>query len=153
MIRRVELKDIPEISKILDEAYAASPWPIGGGWNQGLLKTGLSLGEGILKKDLTSGEIEGFVIYQRFGEGLDISVLATSTKFRRQGVMVELIKTLTKQLKDGEKIWLEVHTKNVSARKLYEKLHFSQVGERAQYYRDGGDAILYEYRTSSCADS
>ena len=43
----------------------------------------------------------------------------------------------------SERIWLEVHVLNQAAIELYSKLGFTEVGRRAKYYRDGGDAVLF----------
>ena len=41
-----------------------------------------------------------------------------------------------------KKVFLEFHERNISARRLYEKLGFEKISERERYYRDGGRAIL-----------
>lgn len=92
-----------------------------------------------------SGVIHAFVIYQDTGEALDISVLATDPSVQKQGRMKELLKTLLDSKEGDRKVWLEVHEQNLAARNLYEKLGFTVQGRRTKYYRDGSDAILYEF--------
>jgi len=106
----------------------------------------LASGKGqALLQEPGSGVIQAFVIYQDTGDALDISVLATDPSVQKQGRMKELLKTLLASKTDDRKVWLEVHEQNLAARNLYEKLGFRAQGRRAKYYRDGSDAILYEF--------
>lgn len=72
--------------------------------------------------------------------------IATAEKFRRRGVGTALIDELVKHAKqrEGRFVYLEVREHNPSARALYEKLGFVEVGKRKDYYKyPADDAVLY----------
>ncbi len=72
--------------------------------------------------------------------------IATAEKFRRRGVGTALMDELVKRTKqrDGRFVYLEVREHNTSARALYEKLGFAEVGKRKDYYKcPTDDAVLY----------
>ncbi len=93
-----------------------------------------------------TGLLAAFVLFRVNMDIWEISVLATDVGFRRQGIMEQVLQALIDAKGHVGEIWLEVHIKNMSAQKLYEKLGFSKVGERPRYYRDQEAAYLYSYR-------
>ena len=64
--------------------------------------------------------------------------VAVHPEYRRQGIGEALVMALIRQLQQtgSRNLSLEVRTSNVSARNLYEKLGFIQVGKRPRYYRN-----------------
>ena len=83
-----------------------------------------------------TGETVGFCSFWRVLDELHINNLAVAPAFRRGGVATAL---LTRVLGDGEKLGaaratLEVRRSNDAARLLYERLGFSVVGVRRDYY-------------------
>lgn len=91
------------------------------------------------------GELAGFILYREVPGAWEISLLATHPKFRRRGLMGELIKHLITLKGQGVELWLEVHQDNYGAQKLYEKLGFRMAGRRLRYYKDGATALLYSH--------
>ncbi|MNJ98520.1 ribosomal-protein-alanine N-acetyltransferase [compost metagenome] len=89
------------------------------------------------------GELAGFVLYRLLPMAWEISLVATSPRFRRQGLMETLLAQLINAKGQGMELWLEVHENNVSAQNLYEKLGFRRTGVRTKYYKDGASAFLY----------
>ncbi len=80
------------------------------------------------------GLIAGFVAYRPTGEGeWEILNLAVAPEARRTGVATALAEEMLARSKG--KVFLEVRLSNTAARKLYEKLGFSQVGLRRGYYQ------------------
>ena len=74
------------------------------------------------------------------GEGY-VTNIATLPAYRRQGIAKALIKTAMQN--EMEFITLEVRESNIPAFRLYEKLGFSEVGRRPNYYSNPvEDAIL-----------
>ncbi len=71
----------------------------------------------------------------------EIQFLETNPGFLRQGHMMSLLKHL---MENGEApdVWVDVHSENRAALKLYMSLGFEIVGKRKSYYQDGGDNIL-----------
>ena len=77
------------------------------------------------------------------GEG-DMMNLAVAPAFRRQGIAEKLVLALCSALleKNVRSLTLEVRASNQPAKALYEKLGFSQVGKRPNYYRNPREDAL-----------
>jgi ribosomal-protein-alanine N-acetyltransferase len=86
------------------------------------------------------------------GEDVDILTLAVAHTHRRQGLAEKLMQAAMEQLhmQGATRLLLEVALVNQGAIALYGKLGFSEIGRRAQYYRqaDGtrADAVVMEKR-------
>lgn len=87
---------------------------------------------------LEGESVAGYVGSQTVLGETDMMNVAVHPDFRRQGVGESLILALVEQLKslDSHSLTLEVRASNAPARALYEKLGFSQVGLRKNYYRN-----------------
>lgn len=68
-------------------------------------------------------------------------VLTHENSRRTQAATLAIESFVRKQCKNGDVLWLEVHTENIAAVKFYEKLGFKIDGYRKNYYIDGGQAI------------
>ena len=66
----------------------------------------------------------------------DMMNVAVSPEFRGRGIGEKLVQTLIDWLKDNQvyRLTLEVRVSNEPAIKLYEKLGFTQIGRRPNYY-------------------
>lgn len=88
---------------------------------------------------------------QRSSEQFEISMLATAATHQGKGIMFALVNWLIaaieqsffKECPQRFEVWLEAHESNTKACNLYKKLGFQQVGFRANYYVDGGAAIVF----------
>ena len=87
-----------------------------------------------------------FIKFRKIPGGYEVDDVFTAETQRRQGVAKMILQFLLSSLNSKEFVWLEVHKGNRAARKLYHSLGFVEVGERANYYPDGGAAILCEYK-------
>ena len=89
-------------------------------------------------------KLVGYVGSQTVLGETDMMNVAVCPDYRRQGIAEGLILALTADLKAREShcLTLEVRDSNVSARALYEKLGFSEIGRRKNYYRNPKEDAL-----------
>ena len=93
----------------------------------------------------TEGEtVAGYIGSQTVMDETDMMNVAVHPDFRRQGIAEALVNGLVKQLKDmgSHCLTLEVRASNVPAISLYEKLGFSEIGRRKNYYRNPREDAL-----------
>lgn len=86
----------------------------------------------------------GYVGSQTVLGETDMMNVAVSPEARRKGIAQGLILTLEDELKllGSHCLTLEVRASNIPAITLYEKLDFSQVGRRPNYYRNPKEDAL-----------
>lgn len=145
MIGWLTPRDVHGLFQIIQLSYNSGEWPIGGGWTLAQLLEELQNSGGIGWRDPQSQEVVSFILYTTQPALYEVTVLATHPDFRRRGLMEKLLRHLMGQLQAGERIWLEVHERNLGAHNLYKKLGFEQQGKRPKYYRDGGAAWLFSF--------
>ena len=82
--------------------------------------------------------VAGYIGSQTVEGETDMMNVAVHPDNRRQGIGEKLILALVEALKEkgSNSLTLEVRASNEPAQKLYEKLGFSQVGLRKNYYRN-----------------
>ena len=88
--------------------------------------------------------VAGYVGSQTVCEETDMMNVAVHPDYRRQGIAETLIVSLLDNLKEqgSHSLTLEVRASNVPAISLYEKLGFSEVGRRKNYYRNPKEDAL-----------
>lgn len=107
-------------------------------------------------EDVLEGELKnqnrmvGYVMYQTRVPQVELLNIGIASDYQGQGLAINLLAATIKLLpENSESIFLEVRRSNVPAIGLYEKLGFSKVGERRDYYRAAGgtreDALIYKY--------
>ena len=82
--------------------------------------------------------VVGYVGSQSVVGETDMMNIAVAPDYRRQGIAEKLVTELISGLrqKGNHSLMLEVRVSNTSARQLYDKLGFEQVGLRKNYYRN-----------------
>ena len=90
------------------------------------------------------GEVAGYVGSQTVLGETDMMNVAVSPDHRRRGIAERLITALVEALRErgSHCLTLEVRASNAPAIGLYEKLGFSQVGRRPNYYRNPREDAL-----------
>jgi len=134
----------PKNPTLLFEIEHAGLSPSGGHWSLEDYVSELAAPESRLF--FVPGSLEGFVLYRDVVGDIEIMNLGVRTKGQGHGrILLEsfLLMMLGDEEKSARKVFLEVASSNVPARKLYEKLGFRQTGVRRAYYRSGDDAVTY----------
>jgi ribosomal-protein-alanine acetyltransferase len=93
-------------------------------------------------------QILGFVIARLAGSECEIENVVVGAEYRRRGVGSVLVRDLLlrARLCGATSVVLEVRESNASARRLYEKLGFSEHGRRRSYYQNPReDALLFQF--------
>ena len=91
---------------------------------------------------LEDGEGVGYVGSQTVLQEADMMNIAVADTHRRRGIARMLVEELIRQL-DAYQLTLEVRASNAPAIALYEKLGFTQVGLRKNYYhKPKEDALM-----------
>ena len=90
------------------------------------------------------GEVAGYIGSQTVMGETDMMNVAVHPDYRRRGIGEKLVEALVEALKSREShcLTLEVRASNAPAKALYEKLGFTQVGLRKNYYRNPKEDAL-----------
>ena len=88
--------------------------------------------------------VAGYIGSQTVLGETDMMNVAVHPDFRRRGIAEALVKRLVEDLQAMEShcLTLEVRASNAPAIALYEKLGFSQIGRRKNYYRNPREDAL-----------
>jgi len=88
--------------------------------------------------------VAGYIGSQTVMDETDMMNVAVHPDFRRKGIAEALINTLIGSLKEmgSHCLTLEVRASNLPAIALYEKLGFSEIGRRKNYYRNPREDAL-----------
>jgi len=122
----------------LEKEYFRDPWSENSIASE--LKNPLSLW--LVAAD--NGTVVGYVGSQSVMGEADMMNIAVSANYRRQGIAQELVQALVTALAEKQVscLTLEVRASNEPAKALYEKLGFSQIGRRPNYYRNPREDAL-----------
>jgi len=88
--------------------------------------------------------VAGYIGSQTVMDETDMMNVAVHPDFRRQGVAEALVNKLVENLKrmGSHCLTLDVRASNAPAIALYEKLGFSEIGRRKNYYRNPREDAL-----------
>ena len=93
----------------------------------------------------TEGDtVAGYIGSQTVMDETDMMNVAVHPDFRRRGIAEALVTGLVEELKNSGShcLTLEVRASNAPAIALYEKLGFSEIGRRKNYYRNPREDAL-----------
>jgi ribosomal-protein-alanine N-acetyltransferase len=138
-IRRMELKDVPEVVEI-DRSSFTLPW------TERSFKYEIQENRAARCWVMTvDGRVASMLVLWIIVDEAHIATIATHPSFRRRGFAKQiLVKSLVSAREEGAlKALLEVRARHVVAQKIYCDIGFVEVGRRPMYYRDNGeDAVL-----------
>ena len=88
--------------------------------------------------------VAGYIGSQTVMDETDMMNVAVHPDFRRQGIAEALVNALVENLQKmgSHCLTLEVRASNIPAITLYEKLGFSEIGRRKNYYRNPREDAL-----------
>ena len=144
--RRARPGDIPKLAQLERNTPTAAHW----GYTQyeALLSSDASQRITIVADDPSTKDIVGFLVASRLADEWELENLMVSEPYRRKHIAHNLVQALLAKLRPtgASSILLEVRESNQAARRLYEKIGFTQEGERKDYYRNPQEnAILYRF--------
>ena len=136
-IRPMEEAHVPQIAQ-LEKLCFSDPW------SESSIASELSNPLSCWLVAVEGEKLAGYIGSQTVMGETDMMNVAVNPDFRRQGVARTLILALVEALKARGSHWLmlEVRQSNAPARALYEKLGFSEVGRRKNYYRNPKEDAL-----------
>lgn len=139
LIRRAVVSDAVKISEIEKECFSLP-------WSLQQVRNEIPKNNVIFLSAVTDDDFCGYISGQLILDEFYISNVAVTEKFRRFGVGSALIDNLITELKNTEcsLITLEVRVSNHSARHVYEKFGFQNLGLRKKFYsHPTEDACIY----------
>ncbi len=138
-IRRMQLRDVPEVAEI-EKATFARPWSAESFRQE--LERNAAARYLIAEKD---GRVIGYAGAWIILDESHITNIAVAEAERGNGIGRKLTKALLEYLSNLGACYatLEVRVSNIRAQNLYRNLGFVSVGKRKRYYEDNGeDAYL-----------
>ena len=137
MIRYMTAVDVPQVAR-LEKICFADPW------SERSVASELDNALSLWLVAVEGEKLIGYAGSQTVMGETDMMNVAVDPDFRRKGIAEKLVEALVAELKAREShcLTLEVRATNEPARALYEKLGFSQVGLRKNYYRNHKEDAL-----------
>ena len=135
-VREARRDDLPRIAAIQAACPEASAWAPEDYLSYGCL---VAVGE---------NRVLGFIAFRQAGdEEAEVLNLAVAPESRRQGVATLLLQEVVARRLGA--LFLEVRSTNTAARNFYQKLGFTEVGLRREYYQSPADDGIV-MRLQSC---
>ncbi len=139
-IREMTPDDVDEVMKIEEVAYPNHHWSKNSFYNELSNK----LAHYYCVFETKTNKLLAYIGYWQILEEAHITTLAVHPDYRNkqlaQILLVTLIEDCYKQM--IKYITLEVRESNVAAISLYEKLGFTSIGQRKNYYQDNGENAI-----------
>lgn len=139
-IKKMTAEDLDEVMQIEELAYPNHHWSKSSFYQE--LSNKLAHYYCVVENN--TNKVLAYVGYWQILEEAHITTLAVHPNYRNkqlaQILMLTLIDDCYKQM--IKYITLEVRESNVAAISLYEKLGFSSIGQRKNYYQDNGENAI-----------
>jgi ribosomal-protein-alanine N-acetyltransferase len=114
------------------------------GWDERALATILALPDCFGRIAIDENEAAGFVLARDLGGECEILTLGVVPERRRRGIGRALLQAALAEARrrGNTSAVLEVAEENQAAQALYRRVGFVHVGNRPNYYRRGGEALV-----------
>ena len=136
-IRKASLDDLKQIYLIEKDVFIKDHWTFG------MVERELENLSGqttwIIEE---SSVILGYCMMRIFCNEANITNIAIKSSCQRQGLGSFLLDHVLNQLPIKSSVFLEVKEGNLSAINLYQRLGFSVINSRRNYYKDGRTALI-----------
>ncbi len=131
-IRRMLATDIPKVVSIEQECFSLP-------WSAKAFEESLTQPYSVFfvaEATTENSVITGYVGVYHIGDECDITNVAVSTKYRRKGIAIKLLKAVEEYSvsKNVYSITLEVRESNTPAIRLYEGMQYKNIGIRKNFY-------------------
>ena len=138
-LRRVASADLPQILALEAGGFAE------GAWGEAAVVGALADPYGLHLCLVEDGVMQAVLIGQVLFERAELLRVVVAASGRRAGRGRALLRAFIDQcaVAGAEALWLEVRASNAPARALYVAEGFTLAHQRAGYYADGEDALLY----------
>ena len=135
-IEKMNMEDIDEISELENDLFT-DPWPKH--FFDEELNNELASYD-VMRED---GKIIAYAGMWRIFENCDLTNIAVRKEYQGQGLGEEMLRYMIREaINEGcEFMHLEVRKSNMKARRLYEKMGFTEVRTRKGYYENGEDGL------------
>jgi ribosomal-protein-alanine acetyltransferase len=140
LIRPATLEDIPTLIALEKYAVTAAHWSAE--QYRAVFSSGQIPRIALIIED--GGAIQGFLIARGIHSEWEIENIVIAGPARRRGLGTRLLGEFlnTIRSRSATAVFLEVRESNAAARRLYEKLAFTESGRRTAYYRDPEEAAI-----------
>ena len=144
VVRLAESADAPALTRLM--ADGLSPFDVAAELERSYARLW------VVQDAADAQEPLGFLLAWEVADEAHLIDLIVAPGARRQGFGRALVETLVTHAKarDLRLVLLEVRRHNSAARRLYTSFGFEEVGERAAYYADGEDALLFCLTLRAC---
>jgi len=136
-IETMNISHVPQIAE-LEKVCFSDPW------SEKSIASELENKLAFWLTALDGDTVAGYIGSQTVMGETDMMNVAVHPDFRRKGIAEALVNTLVDNLKQmgSHCLTLEVRASNTPAISLYEKLGFSEIGRRKNYYRNPREDAL-----------
>jgi ribosomal-protein-alanine N-acetyltransferase len=147
LIRRATHDDVPSVRALEQQTKTAAHWAESD--YDALFAAGAPPRIALVAvSEAHAGRVVGFVIARCATAEWEIENVVVAREKHKHGIGIKMIRELLLQAQEAgaTSVLLEVRESNAAARRLYEKLGFSQQGRRSNYYREPEeDALLLSF--------
>ena len=144
IVRTAEISDFKDVASLVGQMQKNLQPRAQFNWDEALITDELKSANTLVA--IQASRLGAFLSYREAPDFLEITVLATSVEFRKQGLQTALLSELIRiACAKNKYILLEVHEENLGAINFYRRLGFYLLSTRKSYYTDGRAALVLKH--------